>query len=182
MSRRTQMYLLGGLLVVLAATLYYSTRSQDSGPAGGVFASNAKFQPLDVQAPQLRVDLLDKIHKLEYGGAHRNIFIAAPPPPPSSARLASAAKPFVGPQVPPPPPPVRVPAELFGYALQRTSGKRVAFFSANDDVLVVGEGDTFLNRFRLVHVAENSADVEEISSGRHATVPMTASDQPNGSQ
>ena len=34
------------------------------------------------------------------------------------------------------------------------------------------EGDTFLNRFRLVHIGNDSADVEEISTGRHATVQM----------
>ena len=173
---RGKLYIFIGLLVVLGFVLYHVYHPQDSG-AGGVFAADGKFQPLDVQAPQLRIDLLDKIHKLQYDGAHRNIFIAAPPPPPAAAHPAAPAKPFVGPQLPPPPPPVRVPAELFGYAMQRSSGRREAFFVNGDDVLVVGEGETFLNRFRLIHVGEDSADVEEIGTSRHATVPMTAPEQ-----
>jgi hypothetical protein len=169
---RTTTYILIGLLVVLGIVAYRAYRPDDS--ASGVFAADARFQPLDVQAPQLRLDLLDKIHKLEYGGTHRNIFVAAPPPPPPSARPAAPEKPFVGPKLPPPPPPVHVPAELFGYVVQKNSGRREAFFADGDDVLVVGEGEAFLNRFRLVHVGEDSADVIEVSTGRHATVPMTA--------
>ena len=52
------------------------------------------------------------------------------------------------------------------------SGKRLAFFLDGDDVLVVEEGSVFLNRFRLDKIGNDSADVEEISSGRHATVQM----------
>jgi hypothetical protein len=177
MSRRTQYYLLAALGVVLALTVYHSTRSASS-PVTGVFAEDTKFAPLDVHEPQLRVDLLEKLRKLEYSGAHRNIFLAAPPPLPVSAP-AEAARPFVGPQLPPPPPPLQVPAEFFGYATKPLQGGRhVAFLSSGDDVLVVAEGDTFLNRFRLVHVGNDSLDVEEISSGRHATLNMTLPDQP----
>jgi hypothetical protein len=172
-SGRTKTYIFVALLIVLAVIAYRAYGPDDSSSTG-VFAADGKFQPLDVQAPQLRLDLLDRIHKLEYGGTHRNIFVAAPPPPPASSRPAAASKPFIGPKLPPPPPPVRVPAELFGYAVQRDSGRREAFFVDGDDVLVVGEGETFMNRFRLVHVGEDSADVEEISTGRHAAVPMTA--------
>jgi hypothetical protein len=43
--------------------------------------------------------------------------------------------------------------------------------------LVVPEGDTFLHGFRLVHIGDTSADVEEISTGRKATVQMV---QPEG--
>jgi hypothetical protein len=37
---------------------------------------------------------------------------------------------------------------------------------------VFAEGDKFLNTFRLIHIGNESADVEEISSGRHATVQL----------
>ena len=53
------------------------------------------------------------------------------------------------------------------------SGKRVAFFLQGDDVLVVEEGSVFMSRYRLDKINNDSADVEETSSGRHATVPMT---------
>ena len=46
----------------------------------------------------------------------------------------------------------------------------MAFFTSGDDVFVVAEGDKFLNAFRLIHIGNESADVEEISTGRHATL------------
>lgn len=172
MSRRSELYLLGGLVVVLAAVLYFYLGRGPVASTPRVVTADAKFHPLDVQEPQLRLDLLEKLQKLEYTGSHRNIFVAEPPPPPRQAHVEDTTARFVGPQKPPPPPPVQVPGELFGYASEPTSGRRVAFFTEGDDVIVVAEGATFLNRFRLVHVTDNSADVEELSDGRHATVPM----------
>lgn len=173
MSRRTQIYLLVGLGIVLAIAVFDAYRG-DSPAGSGVLAYDSRFQPLDVQEPRLHTELLDRIRKLEYTGTHRNIFVAAPPPPPPSA-VQPGQKPverFVGPQPPPPPPPLQVPAEFFGYATRPASGRRVAFFTSGDDVLVVPEGDTFLGRFRLVHIGNDSADVEEIATGRHATVQL----------
>jgi hypothetical protein len=172
MSKRNEVYLLVALLVVLGGVLYYFVGRNQVAATPRIVAADIKFRPLDVQEPQLRVDLLAKLQKLEYTGSHRNIFLAEPPPPPKTAQVEEAAARFVGPRVPPPPPPVQVPGELFGYASEPTSGRRVAFFTEGDDVLVVAEGATFLSRFRLVHVTDASADVEEISSGRHAMVPM----------
>ena len=171
MSKRSEIYLLVGLLVVLGGALYYYMGRGQVSDTPRVVAADTRFQPLDVREPQLRVDLLAKLQKLEYTGSHRNIFVAEPPPPPKAQVEAAAAR-FVGPQEPPPPPPVQVPGELFGYASEPTSGRRVAFFTEGDDVIVVAEGATFLSRFRLIHVTDSSADVEEISSGRHAIVPM----------
>ncbi len=70
---------------------------------------------------------------------------------------------------PPPPPPVEVPAQFFGYASMPSSPRRLAFFLNGDDVIVVQEGSVFLSRFRLDKIGNDSADVEEVSSGRHAT-------------
>jgi hypothetical protein len=59
----------------------------------------------------------------------------------------------------------------------------VAFFTSGDDVLVVAEGDKFLNNYRLLHVGNESAEVEEISSGRHQTMPLVEPpDQGTGNQ
>jgi hypothetical protein len=167
MSRRIEIYVLVGLLVALAAAGYYyvSGPSTSAGRPSG-FTADANFQPLDIQEPQLRLDLLARVRELQYSGSHRNIFVVAPPPPPPAA----VAKP--GPTVPPPPPPLVVPAEFFGYASQPHGPRRVAFFTSGDDVLVVAEGDTFLGRFRLNRIGNDSADVEEISSGRHTSMPM----------
>lgn len=173
MSQRTQLYVLAGLVVLLVViTYFYFFRTSVPG-LSGVLAADSKFEPLDVQEPSLRLDQLDRLRKLEYSGSHRNIFVAGAPPLPKPGGEASAdARPFIGPKLPPPPPPLQIPAEFFGYASQPASGKRVAFFTSGDDVLVVAEGDKFLNTFRLIHIGNESADVEEISSGRHATVQL----------
>jgi hypothetical protein len=176
MTRRAQLYVLGALLAVLAIVLYFTLRSSNSAVAG-VFAADAKFTPLDVHEPQLRIDLLQKLRELEYSGTHRNIFVAAPPPIPVAAS-GPPLPPFTGPKVPPPPPPLQVPVEYFGYAMQPRAGRRVAFLTSGDDILLVVQGDTFLNRFRVARVGNESLDVEEISTGRHATLPMAAAEQP----
>lgn len=171
MSRRTELYIFAGLLVLVAFSGYYylSSRAQVTR-LPGIFVSDTKFQPLDVQEPRLHLDLLQRIRKMQYSGIHRNIFSAAPPPiekPPGQNASSST-----GPRPAPPPPPLQIPAEFFGYAWRPHSEKRVAFFTSGDDVLIVHEGDTFLGRFRLDRVGTDSADVEDISSGRHATVPL----------
>lgn len=172
MSKRNEIYLLVGLLLVAAVTYFFSR--SDAPTAKGVLASDTSFHPLNVEEPQLRLDLLEKIKKLEYSGSHRNIFTFGPPPPPAKTERQIEHERYAkyGPAVPPPPPPVTVPAQLFGYASMPDSGKRVAFFLDGDDVLVVEEGSVFLNRFRLDKIGNDSADVEEVSSGRHATVQM----------
>lgn len=180
MSERTKIYLLTGLLVVLAAVAYFVVLRPTSGPGlSGVFASNTKFVPLEVQEPALRLDQLDKLRKLEYTGSHRNIFVAAPPPLPKQVIQTPINLPSAGPA---PPPPLQIPAEFFGYASQPHSGKRVAFFTSGDDVLVVAEGDKFLNAFRLLHIGTESADVEEIATGRRASVALVQPPDVGGNQ
>src|SRR5271163_3128045 len=129
MSQRTKAYVLAGLVVLLAAVIYYYEFNRAAVPGfSGVLAADTKFEPLDVQEPSLRLDQLERLRKLEYSGSHRNIFVAgAPPiPKPIAGEAAAAALRPVGPQ---PPPPLQIPAEFFGYASQSKSGKRVAFFT-----------------------------------------------------
>lgn len=172
MSRRTELYIFGGLLVVLAIVLYTSRRSGVDG-ISGVLAANVKFTPLDVQAPQLRLDLLNDIRKSDASGPQRNIFLAAPIPPPNATRrLVDDRRAAVGPSVPAGPPALQVPVQFFGYATEPHTRRRVAFFTSGDNVLVVPEGGTFLSRYRLLQIGSNSATVEEIATGRHATLAI----------
>src|ERR1700722_6524696 len=124
MSKRNQLYVLIGLLLI-AVYLLYSQRSQNSGMTG-VLASDPTFHPLNVEEPHLRLDLLEKIKKLEYSGSHRNIFTFGPPPPPPKTPTQiedERRRSYPTVPVPPPPPPVSVPAQLFGYASMPESGK-----------------------------------------------------------
>lgn len=167
-SRRNQIYVLIALLVILVLTVWLN---RNQAPAlTGVVTANQKFEPLNVEDPTLRMDLLERIHKQEYAGRHRNIFSAEPLPPPPSAMKTNLPPP--PPMPPPPPPPLEVPATFFGYSTNPQTGKRRAFFTNSDDVFVVDEGGTLLNRFRVLKIGNNSVDLEEISSGRRATLTL----------
>jgi hypothetical protein len=174
MSRRVEIWVFAALLLVLGFVLYREYRPSGA-TVRGVYAAKAKFQPLDVQEPQLHLDLLENLGKGQYKGPHRNIFTAEPIPPPKSEQPKSEK--FAGPPVPAGPPPLQVPVQFFGYASETQSGRRVGFFTNGDNVLVLAQGDEFLSRYRLLSISNTSAEVMEISSGRRATLPIT---QPPG--
>ncbi|MGH9703360.1 MAG: hypothetical protein ACRD4K_08285 [Candidatus Acidiferrales bacterium] len=170
------MYLLIGLLI-LAPIVYLINRN--SGPSiTSVFSSDRKFQPLNVEDPRLRIDLLARIHQEEYSGTHRDIFsleAPAPPPPPVDLNKVRTPPPVVSTV----PAPLDIPATFFGYVSNPQSGRKLAFFANGDDVFIVGEGETLLSRFRVVKIGNNTVDMEEVSSGRHTTLTMEApSNQP----
>jgi hypothetical protein len=180
MKQRVQIYVLVGLLAVAG---YFFFSSHQSGPGVGVLASDVKFVPLNVDEPQLRLDLLAELKELTYKGAHRDIFNpnSVPINPDAPAQETKLSHPYPTVTQPPPIPPPQVPGTLYGYATLQTSGKRVAFFQEGDDVLVVEEGAEFLHGYRLIHVNDTVADVVELSTGRHATVQMTQPERaPNG--
>lgn len=166
MSRRNQIIVLGVLLVILAVILYHSWSGPSPLPA--ISAAEVKYQPLSVENPSLRLDLLEHIRKFEYSGRHRNIFSASlPPPPPPKVDPTKAAQ-----ATPPGPPPLDVPVKFFGYAADPQTGYRRAFFTNGEDVFIVAEGETLLNRFRLLRIGNTTAEVEEIASGRRATLAL----------
>jgi hypothetical protein len=172
MSRRNQQIVLGVLVVILGITMYSYLR-----PSGGEVMKtensvDARFVPLKVDNPALRMDILKRFLSLEYKGVHRNIFTdTLPPPPPSEASKKPA---FVPPPAPTGPPPLSVDAKYFGYVSDRGGSHRRAFFATtnNEDVFIAGEGDTLMGRFRVDKITPTTADVEEVSSGRHATLTL----------
>jgi hypothetical protein len=173
MKNRTQSIVLVVLLLVLAGAAFnfYRTRyaSDDSTPPP--VSLDARFTPLNVDNPALRMDILKRFLALEYTGVHRSIFSAKmplPPAPPPSQQVAAPPGP------PPGPPPLTVDAKYFGYVSDPRGDHRRAFFASgnNEDIIIAGEGDTLLGRFRVVRLTSTSADVEEVSSGRRATLTL----------
>jgi hypothetical protein len=180
MKQRSQFIVLIVLVSVLAATAFnfYRTRYISQGDSPAPIALDAQFTPLGVDNPALRLDILQRFLALEYKGVHRNIFSAAPPPPPPPPPSRQVA---VAPGPPPGPAPLTVDAKYFGYVSDYGGNHRRAFFATtnNEDVIIAGEGDTFMGRFRVVRLTNTTADVEEVSSGRRATLNLEEP-TPNG--
>lgn len=173
MPQRKQLYVLCGLLAVLLVVAY--ARFFPQGDPAPVPVVNQSFVPLPVENPALRLDLLDRVKNFQYQGSHRNIFSASlPPPVPAAAAAIPAAPPKpVAPPPPAGPPPLVVPATFFGYVTDASTGTRRAFFNDGEDVYVVAIGETLLGRYRLVELGNNTAQMEETSTGRRTTLTMT---------
>ncbi len=172
MSRRNQFIALGSLLLVLGIVMYSQFRPAAS--SANTPSADGQFTPVNVDNPALRMDILKRFLDLQYKGTHRNIFSAtAPPPPPVEVKTPENVLPSPTP-VPTGPPPLNVDAKYFGYASDAMGNHRRAFFatSNNEEVVIAGEGDTFLGRFRVVRLTNTAADVEEIASGRHTTMTL----------
>jgi hypothetical protein len=180
MTRKPQLIVLIVLLAALAATAFnfYRMRYVSQGDPPQPVSLDAKFTPLGVDNPALRLDILQRFLELEYKGVHRNIFSATPPPPPAPPPSQQVV---VAPGPPPGPPPLTVDAKYFGYVSDYGGSHRRAFFATtnNEDVIIAGEGDTFMGRFRVVRLTNTTADVEEVSSGRRATLTLEEP-SPNG--
>jgi hypothetical protein len=174
MNRQTQTIVLAVLLVVLAGTgfYFYRTYFASEGSAPPPAAVDARFAPLNVDNPALRLDILQRFLALQYKGVHRSIFSATLPPPP--APPPSKVPVNVAPPAPTGPPPLTVDAKYFGYVSDYGGNHRRAFFATpnNEDVIIAGEGDTLLGRFRVVRLTSTTADVEEVSSGRRTTLTL----------
>lgn len=171
MNNRTKPVILGVLLVILVVTAYFMYRRSDAAAAPA--AVDEHFTPLNVDNPALRLDILQRFLALEYKGVHRSIFSATLPPPPAPPTPKVPVN--TAPPVPAGPPPLTVDAKYFGYVSDYSGSHRRAFFATgnnNEDVTIAGEGDTLLGRFRVIRLTNTTADVEEVSSGRRATLTI----------
>jgi hypothetical protein len=171
MTRRNQ--IATGLLVAILLFLAYVIYSNRQPVVVAVSNSAAQgFVPLPVENPALRVDLLQELKKFQYEGPRRNIFSAAPLAAAAPVQQAPPTPVPSGPVQLPGPPPLVVPATFFGRVTDKGSGATRAFFSEGDNVYVLGLGEVLLNRFRVVQIGENTAELEEMASGRRTTLTM----------
>lgn len=168
MSNRVKLYLLAGLLAVSAVVLYLNWGRAPE--LLGIRASDARFTPLDVDSPALKSYLLDRIRDFKYSGRHDNIFVYRAPR--QTAPVVPVRDPNSPPDTPPPPPTLVPPYRFFGYVMNLPSGNRRGFFQNGEDIFIAAEGEILQNRFRVLRITNNSAEVEEIASGRRATVQI----------
>jgi len=183
MTQKTKIYVLVGLLVVLAGVGWYVTHSTPSGPLTPNAVSHG-YAPLGVDSPAPRFWEIERARKTEYTKTLRNIFNPnAPPPEPDkntvAVNRASASK---GPQLAPPPVPPTLPLTFFGYGTVPNGTSRRAFLTnpSKEDIYIVAEGDTLLGRFRVLKINNASLEFEEISTGLKNASPLNLEESAAG--
>lgn len=126
--------------------------------------------------PTLRLDLLAAAEQTRYEGSGRNIFVSQPDPviqaPVASGVTDSAklAETYHPPAVPAPAP---IPLKFFGFASQAGEPKRI-FLSEGQDVFVAGEGDIVDRRYKVIRIAPNSVEIQDVvNSGPPQNIPLT---------
>lgn len=161
--------------MLLLYVIYISNRPSQIAPV--VSSADEKFRPIAVENPALKLDLLERLKKLQYQGAHRNIFSSVAPPPESAVTTPAIAPPSVAPPTGlSGPAPLVIPATFYGFVTDAQTGKRQAFFMEGENVYIVAVGEMLLGRYRLIQIGNSSVELEEISTGRRATLTM---EEPN---
>jgi hypothetical protein len=165
-----------------------ATRGGRGSTSGDDFRPTLKLpEGLDVSGidPTLKLDLLSKLRKVSVEGGSRSLFefYTPPPPPPppppkvnpikvdaakiAAANLANASK---SPPGPPPPPPI--PLKFYGYSGALRSNIRKAFFLDGEDIVQAAENDIIRNRYKIIRIGVNSAEVEDTVAKNKQTLPL----------
>jgi hypothetical protein len=174
MSEKTKRVWLAGLVLVAAMVWYFGGK----GPAAAGDASSdpaRPYRPLAVENPELQRAKLEASRKIEYKSAGRDLFSEIAPPPLERSMKMEEAHANVGPVQPPPPPPPALPANMkfFGYGTVPNGSARLAFLTDGEQVIIVGEGETLLGKYRVVKIGNANLDFEEIPSGRRGSTVLS---------
>ncbi len=174
-KKQKRITLLAGLGVLLLYIIYVSNRPSEIAQV--VSSADEKFRPIAVENPALKLELLERLKKLQYQGSHRNIFSSVAPPPASAVPPPGIAPPpITAPGGPSGPAPLVVPATFYGFVTDAQTGMRRAFFMEGENVYIIAVGEMLLGHYRLVQIGNSSVELEETSTGRRATLTM---EEPN---
>jgi hypothetical protein len=174
-KKQKRITLLAGLGLVFLYIIYISNRPSEIAQV--VSSADEKFRPIAVENPALKLELLERLKKLQYQGSHRNIFSSVAPPPASAVPPPGIAPPpITAPSGPSGPAPLVVPATFYGFVTDAQTGMRRAFFMEGENVYIIAVGEMLLGHYRLVQIGNSSVELEETGTGRRATLTM---EEPN---
>jgi hypothetical protein len=163
-SRRRQLVILGGLLVLLIAVLVYNLNGSEPA-ANGSTASNRQRNRAPGQAQLTPAEELDiRLESLtdEKPGpqnASRNPFRFRPPPPPPAPKADLPAV-SAEPSGPPPPPPLPPIALKFIGVVESPRAGKIAALSDGKNVFYGKEGDLIEGRYKIVRIGAESIVME----------------------
>lgn len=141
-----------------------AARAKASGKRAGL-ASHA----ID---PTLRYDWLKASEETKYEGNGRNIFLAQAeiPQPLGPGHTDPTKHVDTGPPPPPPPPPINL--KFYGYASRPGEPKKV-FLSQGEDLFIASEGEIVNRRYKVVHIAPMSVEIEDVLNNNRQSIPLT---------
>lgn len=123
--------------------------------------------------PTLDLDLLRQSEQIKYAGTARNIFVAGSMPVAhddgSTDRRKKEAQTYTPPPIPLPPP---INLKFFGFASKAGEPKKI-FLSQGEDIFVASEGDIVDRRYRILHIAPTSVDIEDVLNNNKQSIPLT---------
>ncbi|MFZ3339669.1 MAG: hypothetical protein WA609_19610 [Terriglobales bacterium] len=125
--------------------------------------------------PTLDLSLLKRSEDINYGGNGRNIFVAGSvatiekPRGTGTTDHAQQAELFRHPPIQPPPP---ITLKFFGFENEPGEPKKV-FLSQGEDVFIAGEGEIVDRRYRVLRIAPNAVEMEDVLNNNHQMIPLT---------
>jgi hypothetical protein len=189
-SNQRQLAVLGGILVVLAAVLYWqSTRGDDLALVAGAGPAASATPPAGVPAPNRAARTIPSVALAALGQEHtepvdtgRDPFRfgaapdarragstplagAVPVPGPAAPRLPA------GPIEPPGPPPIVL--KFIGFAKQGTAGRLYAVLRDDRGMYYGAEGDVVEGRYRILRVTTNAVDIAYVDGRGRTSIPLT---------
>ncbi len=161
-----------GVLIVMAALVFYFYAKGPSLPNTATLIEKQPYIPLPVENPELQRWKLNASHKTEYKSNGRDLFSESLPPARQPTRPKPTPDPVPVPPADPPPPTLPGNVKFFGYGTVPNGTSKRAFLSDGEEVYIVGEGDTFLGRFRIIRIGNASLEFEETATGRRNSATL----------
>lgn len=127
--------------------------------------------------PTIHLERLKPAAVSDYPGSQRNLFRyeTAPPPPPPKKTPAQIKEEQQRIAKTPPPPPPPIDLKYYGFSTDKAANTKKVFLTNGQDIFIVGEGEIFANRYRVIRIGVNSVEVEDMRTKSRQQLPLTES-------
>jgi hypothetical protein len=178
MVKRQQVRLgIGAAALLLVAGYFWMRPAAPAAPAAGgsAPAGGRRGAAKESRVPRIGLDRLTAAAPAE-PSVQRDLFGFGPEPtPPPTVAPPVAANEFPTPDPNATPTPIPLPPLNVKYigSLQTQKGLRVAFFQTEKKEIVTGQvGEVVMNRFKVVKIGYESADVQEVGAEQVRRLPL----------